>query len=145
MTYSLGEAAKATGLSKSTILRAIRTNKISAIRNERNQGWIIEPSELHRLYPAVANDAPVNAETARHETHETVMELRLRLETVTQRLADQEAVITDLREDRNQWRNQAQRLAISDQRGGPSVIVAPPPVNDAAPAKRRWWQFGKQA
>jgi len=126
MTYSLGEAARATGLSKSTILRAIRGNKISAARNERNQGWIIEPSELHRLYPAVANDAPVNTETTRHETQETVMGLRLRLEAATQRLADQEAVIADLREDRDQWRNQAQRLAIQDQRAkAPDVIAMP--------------------
>lgn len=131
MTYTLGEAAKATGKSKSTILRAIKSNKLSAARNELNQGWIIEPAELHRLYPAVAHDAPEVAEMARHETHGTALELRLKLEAATQRLADLEAQISDLREDRDQWREQAQRLAITDQRGN-GVIVTPPP---SAPAE----------
>ena len=50
MTYSLQEAADAAGVNKSTILRAIQAGKVSATRNEHDQ-WLIEPAELHRVYP----------------------------------------------------------------------------------------------
>jgi len=49
--YTLAEAAKATGKSKSTVLRSIRAGRLSAVRDELTGGWLIEPAELHRLYP----------------------------------------------------------------------------------------------
>jgi hypothetical protein len=48
--YTLGQAAKATGRSKAGLLNAIRSGRISASRDEKNQ-WQIDPSELHRVYP----------------------------------------------------------------------------------------------
>jgi hypothetical protein len=48
MGYTLGTAAKATGKSRTSILRAIEKGKIPPKRTE----WDIEPSELHRVYPA---------------------------------------------------------------------------------------------
>ena len=48
--YTLAEAAKATGKSKSTILRSIKAGRISAVRDELGGGWLVEPAELHRLY-----------------------------------------------------------------------------------------------
>ena len=53
MTYSLQQAADAAGVNKSTILRAIQAGKVSATRNEHDQ-WLIEPAELHRVYPPAA-------------------------------------------------------------------------------------------
>ena len=50
MNYTLGTASKATGKSKATILRAIRTGKFSA-EKDASGVWRIEPSELHRVYP----------------------------------------------------------------------------------------------
>ena len=52
MSYSLKEAAEATGKSKPTILRAIQGGKVSAARDANNE-WQIEPAELHRVYPPV--------------------------------------------------------------------------------------------
>jgi excisionase family DNA binding protein len=49
MTYTLGQAAKATGKSKPTIQRAIKNGKISAIRNE-DGSYEIDPAELHRVF-----------------------------------------------------------------------------------------------
>ena len=43
------------------------------------------------------------------------MELQARLEAAHERLADKEAVIADLREDRDRWRQQATAL-LADQR-----------------------------
>ena len=50
MGYTLGDAARATGLNKSTILKAIRTGKVSASKDVHGQ-WCIEACELHRVYP----------------------------------------------------------------------------------------------
>jgi hypothetical protein len=50
MYSSLGMAAKATGVSKSTILRAIKAHRISAGKTETGD-WQIDPAELHRVFP----------------------------------------------------------------------------------------------
>jgi hypothetical protein len=50
MQYTLGQAAKATGKSKSVIQRAILKGKISAVRDEFQQ-YVIESSELFRVFP----------------------------------------------------------------------------------------------
>jgi hypothetical protein len=52
MPYSLKQAADATGRSKPTILRAIQTSKISAVKDEHGE-WQIDPAELHRVYEPV--------------------------------------------------------------------------------------------
>jgi predicted site-specific integrase-resolvase len=48
MSYSLSQAATAIGMYRSTVLRAIKAGKISAIKDEHGQ-WQIEPAELHRV------------------------------------------------------------------------------------------------
>ena len=48
--YTLGDAARATGLNKTAILKAIRSGKVSGVKDEHGQ-WRIEPCELHRVYP----------------------------------------------------------------------------------------------
>src|SRR5215468_12391464 len=48
MSYSLGAAAAATGLNKTSILRAIKNGKISGTKDALGQWWV-EPAELHRV------------------------------------------------------------------------------------------------
>ena len=48
MSYSLGAAAAATGLNKTSILRAIKSGKISGTKDALGQWWV-EPAELHRV------------------------------------------------------------------------------------------------
>ena len=55
MSYTLGTAAKATGKSKSTIHRAIKSGKISALR-DASGGYQIDPSELHRVFVPVSQN-----------------------------------------------------------------------------------------
>lgn len=47
---NLNEAAKICHKSKSTVLKSIRTGRLSAIRNDKNE-WQIDPVELFRVYP----------------------------------------------------------------------------------------------
>jgi hypothetical protein len=51
MSYSLAEAAQPTGLNRDTILRAIKSGKISGQRDAQD-AWTIEPVELHRVFAA---------------------------------------------------------------------------------------------
>jgi hypothetical protein len=52
MAYSLAAAAAATGLDKTTVLRAIKSGKISGAR-DRSGEWCVEAAELHRVYPSL--------------------------------------------------------------------------------------------
>ena len=50
MALTLAQAAKATGLNRSTILRAIKSGRISGTRDDMG-AWTVEPVELHRIFP----------------------------------------------------------------------------------------------
>ncbi len=60
MEMSLSAAARASGLSKSTLSRAIKSGRLSARRTEFGGGWLVDAAELFRAYPAKAvfPDAP---------------------------------------------------------------------------------------
>jgi hypothetical protein len=53
--YSLAQAAKATGKSKPTIMRAIKAGKVSAMRRD-DGSYQIDPAELHRVYPVPGDE-----------------------------------------------------------------------------------------
>lgn len=112
MVYTLGEAAKATGKSKATISKAIKSGRISAKKDETGT-FHIDPSELHRVYPLTVysehKETPVNTH-AKADNDGTIRELQARLEAAHERLSDKETVIADLREDRDRWRQQATTL-----------------------------------
>jgi hypothetical protein len=50
MSYTLPAAAAACGINKSTILRAIKSGKVCATKDEHGE-WHVEPAECHRVYP----------------------------------------------------------------------------------------------
>ena len=52
MSYTLAEAAAATGLDKSTERRAVRSGRISGTRDDLGV-WHVEAAELHRVFPPV--------------------------------------------------------------------------------------------
>lgn len=117
MVYTLGEAAKATGKSKATISKAIKSGRISASKGD-NGAFSIDPSELHRVYPIPAhNEQEETPKLTGVNTGDSslIRELQARLEAAHERLTDKESVITDLKEDRDRWRQQATTL-LTDQR-----------------------------
>jgi hypothetical protein len=116
MFYSLKQAAKATGKTKPTILRAIKASKISAQKDVHGQ-WQIDPAELHRVYKP-ADEPERETVTDNNALEREVVLLR--------------EVIADLREDRDRWRIQAERLALSKPTSA-EIIASPPSA--AAPAK----------
>lgn len=103
MAYTLGEAAKATGISKASISRAINSGRISAIKKE-DGSFSIEPVELHRVYPpkSAAPVAETAIGTARNADADTrngsdSNVLQARLDAALEQLRDREGTIDDLR------------------------------------------------
>lgn len=120
MVYTLGDAAKATGKSKATISKAIKSGRISAIKDETGT-FQIDPAELHRVYPATVSNEHKETPTetsGEQEKSGLIRELQARLDAANERLADKDETISDLREDRDKWRQQATAL-LTDQRTKP--------------------------
>jgi hypothetical protein len=129
MGYTLGQAAKAVGMSKTSILRSIKAGRISAGRDEFGQ-WAIEPCELHRVYPPLADDTGTGSVTG-GET--ALAEASTRATLAEARLSDVKSMLDDIREQRDRWQQQAERLAalaITDQR------------KERSPAQPQSWRLG---
>ena len=94
MPLTLAEAAQATGLNRSTILRAIKRGAISGVRDESGV-WSVEAVELHRVFPPAA----AAAKTMPEPTH---------VDALIAELRDQLAAT---RQQRDAWRRVAERLA----------------------------------
>jgi hypothetical protein len=129
MSYTLGEAAKATGKSKPTIQRAIKKHIISAILND-NGSYSIDPAELHRVFPPVSCASNALQDMKQSEPPVDTPMLQQEIEFLKERLADKEGIITDLRqrldqegEDRRKAQTQLTAL-LTDQR---------------KPTRRPWW------
>ncbi len=58
---SLKDAAEATGKNKATIFRSIKAGRLSAQRDVFGQ-WMIDPSELFRVYDPVSKDTQQNVD-----------------------------------------------------------------------------------
>lgn len=99
MFYTLGQAAKATGLSKPTIAESIKKGRISARKNESGV-YEIDPAELHRVYaPITLHDSNVNIELGQPITHD-----------LTAKIAILESQIDSLNELKNQIANERDYL-----------------------------------
>ena len=119
MVYSLGQAAKAAGKSKTAIAQAIQKGKISAEKNVHGR-WCIEPSELHRVYPAVhqvdntpAQDSTVGSNTLQDGSVHEIALLKEQLASSRKQVEYLEGQVDDLRSDRDAWREQAQRKLLT--------------------------------
>lgn len=126
MKYTLSKAAVATGKNKATIQRAIKNGKISAGKNSSG-AYEIDPSELHRVYPAIAQRVAhqnISNSTQQPDNQNETTQLKLDLiEAERKRERDQlQSTIDDLRV----------RLDRSEER-----ITALLP----APKKRSWWPW----
>lgn len=70
MALSANQAAKEAGKTKKTILDAIKSNRLSASKNDKGY-WEIEPSELFRVFPKTGTNHPTNTATIPpQENHE---------------------------------------------------------------------------
>jgi hypothetical protein len=95
-SITAGEAARLVGKSVPTITRAIKSGKLVA-KPRKPKGWIIEPSELFRVFDAVTYETNSNTATLEHEIAIKDSVLQVKLEVMEQRFSDAQATIEDLR------------------------------------------------
>jgi hypothetical protein len=96
MSYSLAQAA---GVNRSTVLRAIKSGKISGQRDAQGT-WTVEPVELHRVLPpaeALPKAVPQRSQ-ADAQADAQVGEFR--------------AQLAEMRSQRDAWHAIAERLAL---------------------------------
>lgn len=124
---SLSQAAKLTEKSKSTINRAIKTGKLSAIRHE-DGSYSIDPAELSRVFKLEPKEG-----SERSSLEPEANRLLERIEVLEAMLNREREISVDLKEDRDRWRQQATAL-LTDQR----------PITSQEPerlARRGWWPW----
>ena len=118
---SLSQAAKLTGKSKSTINRAIRSGKLSATRHEDGT-YSIDPAELARAF-----DVEPLEGAKRRDAELDGPRLLERIAALEAMLNREREISTDLKEDRDRWRQQAAALLTYQ--------------HPSSPTRARWWPW----
>lgn len=132
---TLGQAARLTGTSKTTITRAIKAGRLSAIRRD-DGSYRIDPAELSRVYeikPETAVTGDATGDVVHRATHsgEATMapatpdiEMIVRVAAMEAELRGLKDMVAELRQARDGWQAQAER-----------VTLALP-----APERLSWWK-----
>jgi hypothetical protein len=136
MMLSLGQAARLTGLGKTTITRSIKAGKLSAGRND-DGSYSIDPSELARVYPypAPGSETPVTGDVTgdvvQDATPEESHELELRNAALEQEVRGLRELLEEVRTSRDQIASTLRSV----------VAALPPPTTSAlsAPVRRGWF------
>jgi excisionase family DNA binding protein len=143
MGFGLREAAQQAGTSKSTILRAIRAGRLSAVRTD-DGGYDIQAAELFRVYPpkadatvqdraahhAVGQDATVREPAESADATDTTTSILIRNARLEAELIATKALLETERQRVEEWKAVADRWAMQAER-----LALP-----ASPPRRWWWQ-----
>lgn len=134
MKLTAGQAAKATGKSTATITRAINKRTLSADKLDGG-GYLIEPSELFRVFPPVSRNSDAQEGMAGRETPTETGVLQAEIEALREKLAAESAErvrereaaadqIADLRRRLDTEGEERRRLTaiLTDQRAVPAAL-----------------------
>jgi hypothetical protein len=133
MTYTLGQAAKATGKSKPTIQRAIKSGQISASKNE-NGSYTIDPVELHRVFPVM----PCDGNNTDNMKHSEPLELQGENPLFRELLRQVESERDDLRRRLDEAEEARREAAIETRRLTLMLTHPPEPKAESAGVAPFW-------
>jgi DNA-binding transcriptional MerR regulator len=154
MSWSISQAAKETGLSKSTISRAIKAGRVSALRQD-DGAYLIEPAELFRVYPRrVAQPLPdARHEAVRNPREEAYATPLHDVEILQVKLAMTEALLQQERENSKKQQETVEDLRRRLDAASEKVLALAQPVQPSIDARheaprnppqpRRWWSWKK--
>jgi hypothetical protein len=129
-TLSFREAAKEVGISKSTIWRAAKSGALSVTKNDAGQ-FLVDSSELFRVFqPRRSEPRGMTQDAPAHVTHEAD-DTAVRLAVYEAKLEALQAMVQELRQSRDHWQSQAERLALA------APITPPAPIPET---RRPWWR-----
>ena len=104
MSYTIAAAAAATGMNMATIRRAIEDGKIIGTKDERGE-WQVEPAELYRVHPLVAERVTDGDVAQRSETPDA-MDIEAQIEALIRQAGDQlRQQLDDVQRDRDSGRD----------------------------------------
>jgi excisionase family DNA binding protein len=121
VTLTLAEASAQVGVNRSTLLRSIKSGRLSGTRDEFGT-WRIEPSELFRIYAPVEIHAPA-AEAMPKAVPQDAQADAL--------VADLRAQLAEMRQQRDAWQGMAERLGMALPKPEVAAPAGPP---------RSWWR-----
>jgi hypothetical protein len=132
-TLSLLEAAKQVGKSKSSLWRAAKSGALSVTKNDAGQ-FEVDSSELFRVFqPKRSEPRGMTQDVAVQVTHEADGSA-VRLAVAETKLEALQAMVQELRQARDHWQAQAERLALA------APIVVPAAPSPVANERRPWWR-----
>lgn len=119
MPLTLGQAAAKTGKSKPTILKALKTGRLSG--KKAGNEWQIEPAELFRVYPqtTTVNDNTLHLVNPSSPSLAETAILEVKVEMLTAQLEREKETVEDLR--RRLDRAEDRLLALSPP-SAPTVV-----------------------
>lgn len=132
MKLSASQAARRTGKSVPTITRAIKSGKISAEKNGSG-GYKIDAAELFRVFKPLDDGPNIKGNASPPDTLTNQDGETLALRLLQEKVEGLEAALSDAKGERDEWRDQAKRLA---------VALPPPEVQKSK--KRQWWPWRSQ-
>lgn len=112
MKLSASQAAKRTGKSIPTITRAIKSGKLSADKTGSG-GYSIDASELFRVFKPVTANPNVKGNILGDETPPKPTDETHTSHILEEKVAALEAALSDAKVERDEWRDQAKRLALA--------------------------------
>lgn len=112
---SLSQAAKDTGVSLPTLSRWRKRGKITAEKT-KNGGYLIDTSEYDRIY-SIKQTTPnvkgnMEGNTLGFATPNETNLLQVKVDVLEERLKEKDALLDELRTERNDWKEQAQKLLL---------------------------------
>ena len=141
MELTITEASRAVGRSKQALSQAIHKGRLSAKKDALGV-WRVDTTELARVYP------PAGKVDTKDDGRE-LSELRARVAALAALHDADRELIAELRQTRDAWKAQAERLALTNGRENPSNC----PVEtlqaesrpegreeDEKPPKRSFWR-----
>jgi DNA repair exonuclease SbcCD ATPase subunit len=115
MTYSLKQAAAACGRSRSSVYEAIKSGRLKAEQDEKGR-FVIQPDDLKNVFPEHSEN--VQAEREKMQINEEKHGLFL------QAIESLENAIEALKDERNEWREQAKAAATTIEKQAEALAMA---------------------
>jgi peptidoglycan hydrolase CwlO-like protein len=94
---TLGEAAKVSTVTKSAISKAIKSGRMSAVKDEKGY-YKIDPAELFRVFPADTGNSQATVESIQKETGKETSSLQATVEYLRELLGEIKSERDDLRQ-----------------------------------------------
>lgn len=112
--FTAGQAAKEVGVSKTTISKALQSGRLSYIE-KTSAGYRIDPAELFRVFPKSSTDNTTVNDEEPYVNSVKIAKLEAEREALQKQVDDLRHSLSRAEENADQWRDQAQRLALTHE------------------------------